>query len=115
MSKLDHTQFAKWSKPADGDKTITGCVSGQPIFIIHQVATGGDKSVYFSIQIKSGAAHASTSTKNYYAIGTPWNSSDTWGDRQPSTNVLVIIPNASNVVICLYGTTDDDNIYVYKQ
>ena len=115
MSKLDHTLFAKWSKPAEGDKTITGCVSGQPIFIIHQVASIRQSSVYFSIQIRSGAEHASNSTTNYYAIGTPWNSSEAWGDRQPSTNVLVIIPNASNVVICLYGTTDDDNIYVYKQ
>ena len=115
MCRKNHTLFAKWSKPEDSDKTITGCVSGEPIFIIHQVASAGDHSVYFSIQIKSGAAHASTSTKNYYAIGTPWNSSDTWGDRQPSTNVLVIIPNATNVVIHFFDAYDDDVIYVYKQ
>ena len=111
MSKLDHTLAATWTQgTAAGDKTITGCVANQPVFIIHHVTKdqGGQSGQYCVLRVKSGAQNAQ-SVGQHYILGTKN------ADGYPhSTNVLMIMPTATSVVVNLYSKLDDEELLIYK-
>ena len=92
-----------------GDKTITGCTSGQPIFIVHCVTkdTSGDGE-FCAIKVKSGAVNAA-SKGDSYILGTAG------GPSVNGANSFLIIPNASSVVIYLYHNLEDEKLLVFRQ
>ena len=112
MSKLDHTLAATWTQGTkNGDKTITGCVVGQPVFIIHHVTkdNAGEAGQYAILRATAGAKNATT-TGCHYIIGT-----DRGNANYPrGTNVFMIIPTATSVTVNIYTTLDDEELLVYK-
>ena len=95
-----------------GDKTITGCTSGQPIFLVHCVTkdnTDTQSGEYCAVRVKSGAAHAST-VGDSYILGTHGGSGTPQG-----ANAFIIVPNATSVVISFYAALDDEKVLVYRQ
>ncbi len=103
---------ATWAQgTTNGNKTITGCVVGQPVFIIHHVTKnlGGDAGQYAILRATAGAKHATT-TGCHYIIGT-----DNGNANYPrGTNVFMIIPTATSVTVNIYTTLDDEELLVYK-
>ena len=112
LCRKNHTLATTWGQgTAAGDKTITGCVVGQPVFIIHHVTKnlGGDSGQYVNLRVISGAKHATT-TGCHYILGT-----DSGSPTYPrGTTVFIIIPTATSVVVNLYGKLDDEELLVYK-
>lgn len=107
MSKLDHTKVATWSRSNDRDnKTVTGCVSGQPIFFIHKAKTDAVDWLY--IRCTAGADFARTAG-THYTIGTSGD------DLSGGSNVFVVVPNTTSVTIQIDWFDADDEVYVYKQ
>ena len=100
---------ASWNKPAAGDKTITGCTVGKPVIVVHK-AVGSGNWGWCYIRVKSGTAYSTTSGHHYF-LGVAAASSN---DYRGGVGDLVIIPNATTVVINLDGCSDDDAVYVYK-
>ena len=114
MCRKNHTLAATWTQgTAAGDKTITGCVANQPVFIIHHVTKdqGGSSpraGQYCVLKVKSGAKNAQ-SVGQHYILGTKYD------DGFPhSTNVFMIMPTATSVVVNLYSSLDDEELLIYK-
>ena len=109
MCRKNHTAVFTWTNPGDNvTKTVTGCTSGKPVFIIRK--TNKDMNTndgkWCAVKIESGALHATTTGDAYYLATHN-------GGVQGSSNVLVVIPNASNVVLRFYSASDDDTFYIY--
>ena len=105
--------IATWttsSNGGSGTKTITGCTVGQPVLFIHAATKDSTNAAEFAaLRVENGSYHNSTKG-DYYIIGTHW------GDVDPqSTNVFVVIPNATSITIHLFTTLDDEKICVFKQ
>ena len=112
MSKLDHTLFATWSKPTEGgQKTITNCIIGKPIIIVHKPLKVSDNPISCQIKAISGVANASGNEYHHYAIGTI-GSQGIGNGGGPSS--FCCIPTETTVVVTIYSGADDDCLYVYK-
>ena len=98
MCRKNHTLAATWDKPADGDKSITGCTSGQPLILIHEPNGSATAAIYFRPKENCVGART-TGDHNYFGTH--------------SSHSQIIIPTASSCTITVVGGTDD-KIYVYR-
>ena len=91
-----YTLAATWTNPGNSkvDKTISSCVAGQPIFIVH----GGVG--WARMRVKSGAVHSKDCDYGFGNVDAGQN--------------FIIVPNATSVVVTVWSA-DDDTYYVYKQ
>ena len=110
----NHTLVATYTKPADGDKTITGCVAGQPLFFIHCVSGKGNPNdpgfAWCYIRPTKGCVHVNSSQHHYQIGSASWNEY-----AHGTTNIMVVIPNATSVTVNIGDASTDDIIYVFKQ
>ena len=105
LCRKNHTLFATWNKPADGDKTITGCVVGKPLIIVHKPLKNGFGSCY--INPKSGTVNQFSG--HHYAIGVYDGNSATGS----GPSCFVCVPTATTVVLNIQEASADDCLYVY--
>jgi len=96
---------ATWTN--SGEKTITGCTSGQPIFIIHHIKANIDGELNIYIKAKSGTS--TNSAYHHYMIGQQWGLSQCGG-----CDVFMCIPTSSSVVIDIPNMTSQQEVLVYK-
>ena len=116
------TLVATWTAPEDGDKTITGCVVGQPIIFAHKaiaVPEDGNESGWCTLSFKSGVTNTRVSAKNKYYLGSVDNeyANETYeGAMCGAGGVanIILIPTATSVIVTIAGSDSDDIIYVYR-
>jgi hypothetical protein len=123
MSKLDHTLFATWTQSNEDltSKTITGCIIGKPVFIIHKGTGGTFKRGFCLIDVFSGAATVSGTQYPQYRMGTLGDyevsgeypgDGYTWLRQVGGFNCFTIIPTATSVTVKVHYAIDDA-FYVY--
>ena len=105
---FSYTLTQKSNRSTNGNWTISGLTPYKPLFIVHAQRQGYNQSCSCYIDIKSGAAVGSweTRTTSNYGLG-----------RAPSefrsTNVFLVIPNNSTVVL-IVDSVDDEYLYAYQ-
>ena len=107
--------MATWTRPANGNKTISGCIVGKPLIIGHAAITSNDSAErsWFCIKTVSGAKTGVTRDNScLYMIGVAWDSG--YGATMDGANTFIVVPTASSVVVYIDGAFNDDEIYVYQ-
>ena len=105
MCRKNHTLVATWTN--NGEKTITGCTSGQPIFIIHHIKANVEGELNLYIKAKSGTS--TNSAYHHYMIGQQWGQGGVGG-----CDVFMCIPTSSSVVIEIIDMASQEEVLVYK-
>ena len=107
LCRKNHTLAATWSITAEGDKTISSCVVGEPVILCHGAGSASTNASGCFIRIKSGAN--SGLAANWYGMGLH-------GQGNAFSEVFVIIPTATSVVcnFTMSDTGSNNKIYVYK-
>ena len=106
MCRKNHTLVATYTN--NGDKTITSCVVGQPLFLIYKpVKTISGGPEYIQYKVWSGATNASTEG-GWFCITTDYGSGQ-------SSNVGMIVPSKTSVVIKLEQVDGADQVLIFKQ
>ena len=103
--------MATWTKPADGQKTVTGCIVGKPLIIGHKALSKTDANgSWCMINTVSGAKMGMTQN-SAYMIGT-FDYRDAFDGA--GNNTFIVVPTATSVVLQISGADNDDELYVYQ-
>lgn len=102
--------MATWTKPADGQKTVTGCIVGKPLIIGHKALSSVVSGSWCCINTVSGAKMGITQN-GVYVIGT---SEITNTFEVGGSNTFIVVPTATSVVLQIGGADNDDELYVYQ-
>ena len=107
--------MATWTRPADGNKTITGCTVGKPLIIGYAGITSTDDAArpWCLIKTVSGAKTGITRDNNcVFMIGCAWDNG--YGATFDGSANFIVVPTATSVVVRINGAANDDELYVYQ-
>ena len=103
--------MATWTKPATGNKTVTGCIVGKPLIIGHKALSSIVHGSWCYINTVSGAKMGITQN-GVYVIGTFEDAGN--GFTCGGMNTFIVVPTATSVVLRIDGADNDDELYVYQ-
>ena len=102
-----YTLKATWTKPGNGQKTVTGCTVGKPVFFVHK-GYSTNYGLWCFITDVSGTISSRSTNYHHYFLGQ--GLSDKIGGG-PKT--FTVIATATSIVVDVQNAGDDDVIYVY--
>ena len=113
MSKLDHTLAATWQDGSgvDKDKTLTGCVVGQPVIVLHawKNATDAVEVGHFIFVKVTGATNVSAN--QWIRMGFIRDANNTSFEQL----CIVLMPSQTSMTFHFGAEYDsDDIIRIYK-
>ena len=112
LCRKNHTLVATWtfSNAEDNDvgvnKTVSGCVSGQPIIFLHKQNIDTGAWCY----IKPTAGVVNIARNHHYVLGT-----ESGNDQIGGPNNFILIPNKTSITVNILPIGNDDTVYVFKQ